>query len=67
MFFIALVLFGKDLFQPLRLLFSNLPIHRRGIVAYKELLATTVTPEGSHFLQTVCLSRLVLFIATAFI
>ena len=51
MYLIALVLFGKDLFQPLRLLFSNLLIHRHGIVTYKELLATTVFARGSFSLS----------------
>src|ERR1700730_299824 len=54
MFFIALVLFGKDLFQPLCLLFCNPPVCRRGLVAYEELLAAAVTPEGPHLLETYC-------------
>jgi hypothetical protein len=44
--------FSQDLFQPLCLLFCNRLIHRRGIVAQKELLAAAVTPEGSHLLET---------------
>jgi hypothetical protein len=48
MFLVALVLFGKDLFQPLRLLFRNPPVHRRGQMAYKEIFAAPVTTEGSH-------------------
>ena len=38
-FLVALVLFCKDLFKPLCLFFCNLLIHRRGIVADKELFA----------------------------
>ena len=45
MFLISFVLFGKDLFQPLCLLFRNQHIPRRWIVAQEELLATAVTPE----------------------
>jgi hypothetical protein len=41
---IALMLFGKDLFQPLCLPFRNQLIHRYGIVADEKLLAATVTP-----------------------
>jgi hypothetical protein len=52
MFLVALVLFGKNLFEPFRLLFRNQHIHRRGIVAYKEILAANVTLEGSHLLET---------------
>jgi hypothetical protein len=38
-FLVALVLFGKDLFQPLCLLLCNPLVHRRRIVAYEELFA----------------------------
>ena len=54
-FLISLVLFGKNLFQPLCLFFCNPLIHPCGIVAYEELFATKVTPEGSHLLETCCL------------
>jgi hypothetical protein len=52
---VTLVLLGKNLFQSLHLLFCNPSIHRSGIVADKKLLATSVTPEGSHLLETGCL------------
>jgi hypothetical protein len=42
MFLVALILFGENLFQPLCLLFRKPFIRRRGIVAYEELLATTI-------------------------
>jgi hypothetical protein len=53
-FLISFVLFGKDLFQPFCLLFCNPPIHRRGMVAYEELFAATVTSEVPHLLETYC-------------
>jgi hypothetical protein len=37
-FLIALVLFGKNLFQPLCLLFCNPLINRRGLMAYEKTL-----------------------------
>src|SRR6266853_4432186 len=52
MFLVALVLFGKNLFQPLCLLFCNPFIDRRGIVAYEEIFAANLTPEGSHLQET---------------
>jgi hypothetical protein len=51
-FLVALVLFCKDLLEPLCLLFCNPFIDRRGIVADKKLLATTVTPQPPHLLET---------------
>jgi hypothetical protein len=50
-FLIALVLFGKNFFEPLCLLFCNPFIHRRRMMAYEELLAATVTPKDAHFLE----------------
>ena len=50
MFFVTLMLFGKNLFQPLCLPFRNPLVHRRRIVPYEELLATTVTPQRAHLL-----------------
>ena len=41
-FLISLVLFGKNLFQPLCLFLCNPLIHPRGIVAYEELFAATL-------------------------
>src|ERR1700730_4394529 len=54
MFLIALMLFGKDLFQPLCLPFCRPLIRRPGTMTYEELLAAAVTPEGSHLLETYC-------------
>ena len=51
-FFIALMLLGKNFFEPLCLPFRNPLIHRRRIVPYEELLATTVTPQCAHLLET---------------
>src|ERR1700693_5436481 len=51
-FLVALVLFCKDLFELLGLVFCNQPVHRSGIVAYEEIFAATVAPEGSHLLET---------------
>jgi hypothetical protein len=50
-FLVALVLFCKDLFQPLCLLLRNPSIHRSGIVAQDELLTAAITPERRHLLQ----------------
>jgi hypothetical protein len=54
-FLISLVLFGKNLFQPLCLFLCNPRIHPCGIVAYEELFAAKITPESSHLLETCCL------------
>jgi hypothetical protein len=54
-FLISLVLFGKNLFQPLCLFLCNPLIHPCGIVAYEELFAAKITPESSHLLETCCL------------
>src|SRR5437868_11874545 len=54
MFLIALVLFSKDLFQPLRLLFCHLFIRRRGRMTYKEVLTANITPERPHLLEASC-------------
>src|ERR1700730_2399529 len=61
MFLIALVLFGKNLFQPLCLPFSHplMPfchplIRRHETMTYEELLAAAVAPEGPHLLETYC-------------
>ncbi len=51
-FLIPLVLFSKDLLEPLCLFFRNRLIHRRGTVAYEELLAAAVTPERPHLPET---------------
>lgn len=50
MFFVPFVFIGEDFFEPVSLLFCNLHIYRLGTVAYEELLATLVAPEGPHFL-----------------
>ena len=52
MFLVALVLFSKNLFEPMCLSLSEPLIYERGIVTYDELLATALTPERSHFLET---------------
>jgi hypothetical protein len=48
---VALVLFRQNFFKPLCLLFCNPLIYRLWVVADEELLAATVTPECSHFLE----------------
>src|SRR5207248_3704727 len=54
MFLIALVLFGKNFFQPLCLPFSNPLIRLRGRMTYKEVLTASVTPERPHLLKALC-------------
>ena len=66
-FLISFVLFGKSLLEPLYLLFCNPLIDRRGTVAYEKFLATTVTPEVPISWKPTAFSRLLFFIATAFI
>ena len=51
-FLVALVLFRKHRFEPMCLSVSEPLIHERGIVTDEKLLATTITPERSHFLET---------------
>jgi hypothetical protein len=51
MFLLALVLFSKDSFEPMCLFFSEPLIHELRLVIYKELVAATVTPERTHFLE----------------
>jgi len=46
------VLFRKHPFEPMCLSVSEPLIHERGIMTYEELLAATITPERSHFLET---------------
>jgi hypothetical protein len=54
MFLVALVLFRKDLFEPMCLFVSEPLIHKCGIVTYDEFFAASFTPERSHFLETHC-------------
>jgi hypothetical protein len=64
MFFIAFVLFGKNLFEPLCLLRRS-PIIRGGVgMTDRELLATRITPERAHFLKT--LSRFLSCLASSY-
>jgi hypothetical protein len=46
---VALVLFGKDSFEPMCLFFSDPSIRGRWMVSDDELLAATVTAHGPHF------------------
>jgi hypothetical protein len=43
-FFVALVLFGKDPFEPMCLFVSEPLIHERGIVTYEDS-----SPQPSHY------------------
>jgi hypothetical protein len=42
------VLFGKNLFEPVRLAHSGRPVHEGGIVKHDELLTASITPKGAH-------------------
>jgi len=48
---IPLVLFRKNLFEPMGLLVSDPLIHERGLVSDDELLAASITPQGTHFME----------------
>lgn len=48
---IPLVLFRKNLFEPMGLLVSGPFIHEGGLVGDDELLAATITSQGTHFLE----------------
>jgi hypothetical protein len=48
---IPLVLFRKNLFEPMGLLVSDPLIHERGLVSDDELVAASITPQGTHFLE----------------
>jgi hypothetical protein len=54
MFLVALVIIGKNSFEPSSLFFSKPIIDRIWLVIDHELFAATVTPNGAHFLQTHC-------------
>jgi hypothetical protein len=60
MLLITLVLFSKNLFQPMRLLCRAPSIRKRQSVAYHELLAAGIAPQDPHLLKTIrlILSRL---------
>jgi hypothetical protein len=45
---VPFVLFGKNLFEPVRLAHSCRPVHEGGIVKHDELLTATITPKGAH-------------------
>ena len=66
-FLISLVLFSKDLFQPLCLLFCHPFIGRRGRMTYKEVLTQTSHRRVPTSWRPAVFSRLVFFIAIAFI
>jgi len=51
MLLVALVFFGQYFFKPFCLLFRTLLVYRFWMMADEELLAATVTPEGSHLLK----------------
>jgi hypothetical protein len=51
MFFVALVLFGKNSFEPVCLFVSQPPVDECGMLTNDKFLATTVTPQRSHFLE----------------
>jgi len=53
-FLIALMLFGKNFFQPLCLPFSNPLIRPRGRMTYKEVLTANITPERPHLMEASC-------------
>jgi hypothetical protein len=46
------VLFGKNLFEPVRLSRSDCPVHKGGIMKDDELLTATITPKSAHLLET---------------
>jgi hypothetical protein len=48
---IPLVLFRENLFEPMGLLVSDPLIHERRLVSDDELLAASITPQGTHFLE----------------
>jgi len=54
MFLVPLVLFCKDLFEPMCLFGSEPLVCKCRMVIDKELLATTVTPERSHLPEAFC-------------
>ena len=49
MFLFPFVLFGKDLFEPVRLSRGGCLVHKGGIVKDDELLTATVTPKSCPF------------------
>jgi hypothetical protein len=53
-FLVALVLFRKNLFEPMRLFFSELLIRECGIVTDDKLVAAAFTSERSHSLEIRC-------------
>jgi len=54
MFLVTLVLFGKNPFEPMCLFVSEPLIDERGMLTNDKFLATTITPECPHFLETCC-------------
>jgi hypothetical protein len=55
------VLFGENLFQPVRLTRRRTVVNKDGIVKNGELLTATVAPQSAHLLEFWCaLSRLTL-------
>jgi len=52
---VALVLFRKNLFEPMRLFLSEPLIYEGRMVIDEELLAATLTPKRSHFPEAHCL------------
>lgn len=50
----SFVFFGQNLFQPEGLALGGRPVHGCGIVKDDELLPTTVTTKGAHFLAAGC-------------
>src|SRR5438309_2143045 len=58
--FIAVMFFGKDLFEPVCLFFSDPFVHELGLMTDDELLAASLTPDGTHLLEA---SRFLLLLA----
>jgi hypothetical protein len=69
MFFVALVLFSKNLFEPWCLPLSQALVGELGIMTNEELFPPCLTPERSHLLpiRHFFLLTLTFFVATAFI
>ena len=58
---IPFVFLGKNFFEPVCLLLCRFLVGESGVMKDRELLATTVTPERAHLLESWCpLSHLTL-------